>query len=90
MDRYAQPVFIAEAESAAEASRWADALKGQPWVTAVSVDGERIRITVKDIQLARRELLPSAVEHRLVLRRYEETRPSLEDVFMQLTEEVAK
>jgi ABC-2 type transport system ATP-binding protein len=89
MERYAQPVFEAEVADAASASRWADRLKIQPWITAVSVDRDVVRVTVKDIARARKELLASAVAHEVLLRRYEDTRPSLEDVFLQLVDKEA-
>lgn len=85
LERYAQPVFEAEAADAASALRWADSLRVQPWTAAVSVDGVVVRITVKDVSRARRDVLSSAVAQQVELRRYEETRPSLEDIFLQLT-----
>ncbi|MEW6094295.1 MAG: ABC transporter ATP-binding protein [Chloroflexota bacterium] len=85
MERYAKPVFEAEAADAASASRWADRLKVQPWIAAISVDGAAVRVTVTDILRARKEILSSAVAQEVTLRRYEEVRPSLEDVFLQLT-----
>jgi ABC-2 type transport system ATP-binding protein len=86
MDRYAQPVFEAEGEDVAAVKRWADTVRKQDWAAAVSLDGDRLRVTVSDIQRARRELLVSAVAQQIALRRYEEVRPSLEDVFLQLVE----
>jgi ABC-2 type transport system ATP-binding protein len=86
MDRYAQPVFEAEGEDAAAVKRWADTVKRQNWATAVSLDGDRLRVTVSDVKRARRELLASAVAQEIALRRYEELRPSLEDVFLQLVD----
>jgi ABC-2 type transport system ATP-binding protein len=85
MERYAQPVFAAEAAEAASASRWAGRLRVQPWAAAVSVEGEAVRVTVNDLARARQEILSCAVAAGVVLRRFEETRPSLEDVFLQLT-----
>ncbi len=85
MERYAQPVFEVEAADPASAQRWADHLRGQPWVVAVSVEGTAARLTVRDPAAARREILASAVAQGIELRRYEEARPSLEDVFLQLT-----
>jgi ABC-type uncharacterized transport system ATPase subunit len=38
----------------------------------------------RDVKSAKRELLASAVNSGLTLNRYEEVRPSLEDVFLQL------
>jgi ABC-2 type transport system ATP-binding protein len=84
MEQYARPVFEAEAADLASAQRWADRLKVQPWVAAISLEGGLVRITVRDIARARKEILPSAAAQEVTLRRYEEMRPSLEDVFLQL------
>ena len=86
MDRYAQPVFEAEGEDAGVVKRWADMVRRQSWATAISLDGDRLRVTVSDVKRARRELLVSAVAQGVTLRRYEELRPSLEDVFLQLVD----
>jgi ABC-type uncharacterized transport system ATPase subunit len=66
-----------------------DTVRKQDWAAAVSLDGDRLRVTVSDIQRARRELLVSAVAQQIALRRFEEVRPSLEDVFLQLVEKEA-
>ena len=89
LERYAQPVFEAEVESIAMADLWAHELMNQPWIAGIKVIDEKVRITVKDIAFAREELLRSAVKHKVILRRYEETRPSLEDVFIQLVNKEA-
>jgi len=91
MDRYAQPVFEADGEEAAAVQRWADMVKVQLWASSVVVNGSVLRITVTDVTRARKELLASAVAQNVLLRRYEEVRPSLEDIFLQLTDkEVAQ
>ena len=87
LEQYAQPLFLAEAETSSSAARWAESLRGLPWIASVDLQDEKIRITVREIRLARQELLRSAVAHNVTLLRYEETRPSLEDVFMRLVEE---
>jgi ABC-2 type transport system ATP-binding protein len=84
MESYAQPIFEAETADAASAHRWVEKLRAQPWAAAVNLDGEVVRVIIKDLAAARREMLASAVAQEVVLRRYEETRPSLEDVFLQL------
>jgi ABC-2 type transport system ATP-binding protein len=86
MEKYAKPVFACDGEDASAMSRWAASLERQAWVSAVSVAGTAVRITVSDVVRARRELLASAVAQDLILRRYEEARPSLEEVFLQLVE----
>jgi ABC-2 type transport system ATP-binding protein len=82
--RYAVPAFEVEADDHAALSRWAEELRRIPWVTAVSAQNGKLRITVKDVQTAKRDLLTQAVGAGIVLNRYEEIRPSLEDVFLQL------
>jgi ABC-2 type transport system ATP-binding protein len=82
--RYAVPAFEVDCDDHAALSRWGENLQRLDWVTAVVSENGRLRITVKDVQTAKRELLPLAVRAHLVLNRYEEVRPSLEDVFLQL------
>jgi ABC-2 type transport system ATP-binding protein len=89
MDRYAQPIFEADGDDASAVKRWADVVKQQAWASAVSVDGSVLRVTVSNVTRARKELLASAVAQNVVLRRYEEARPSLEDIFLQLTDKEA-
>ena len=91
LERYAVPAFEMEADNHVALARWAEDLRRNSWVTAVTAQNGTLRITVKDVQTAKRSLLTQAVEAGLVLNRYEEIRPSLEDVFLQLvgTESVA-
>ena len=87
MAQYAVPVFEVKCADTAALQRWADGLRQQAWVTAVSVENVTARVVVKDVALAKRELLASAVQANLVLDRYEEIKPSLEDVFLRLVGE---
>jgi ABC-2 type transport system ATP-binding protein len=84
--RYAAPAFELEAENGySEAMQvWARALRKVPWVCSVAVDGTVVRVAVADVDRAKRELLPCALQAGLSLRRYEMMRPSLEDVFLRL------
>lgn len=82
--RYAVPAFEVEADDREALSRWGKQLERLAWVAAVSPQNGTLRITAKDLQKAKRDLLPLAVKAGLVLSRYEEVRPSLEDVFLQL------
>jgi len=84
MARYAQPILEAEGEDAAVMARWAEQIRREPWVSALSLEGTLLRVTVSDLAAARQALLASAVNSRVVLRRYQEARPSLEDIFLQL------
>ena len=91
LDRYAVPAFEVEADDPSALARWAEELRRLPWVTAVTAQSGTLRINVKDVRTAKQNLLGQAVGAGLVLNRYEEIRPSLEDVFLHLvgTESVA-
>ena len=84
--QYAIPAFEVEIESGFEAplNDWVKALRKKNWVQSVSVSGLKVRIIVHEIQVAKQELMPSAVKAGLVVTRYEMLRPSLEDVFLRL------
>lgn len=61
-------------------------LQAQPWVTAVSTHDNTLRIAVNDLPHSKQALLSLVVTHHLTLNRYEWVRPSLEDVFLQLSQ----
>jgi ABC-2 type transport system ATP-binding protein len=84
LEHYAIPAFEVEGDDYAALADWAKRLRSLPWVTAVAPHNGAFRITVRDMQTAKRALLASAVNSGLSLNRYEEVRPSLEDVFLQL------
>ncbi len=56
------------------------------WTISVNLDGEIMRLTVGDEAKAKQEILPFLVENELVLTRYEWERPTLEDVFLSLSD----
>jgi ABC-2 type transport system ATP-binding protein len=66
-------------------ARFQASLQQAGWVANTVIDGERLRIMVQDVPQARQNLLPMIVEHDLGLLRYEWVRPSLEDIFLQLS-----
>jgi ABC-2 type transport system ATP-binding protein len=82
--RYAVPAFEVQSDDHAALSAWGESLRPLQWVTGVSAENSTLRITVRELAAARRELLRLAVEAGLPLNRFEEVRPSLEDVFLQL------
>ena len=84
LEHYAIPAFEVEGDDNAAIARWTEDLRNLPWVISVAPMNAAFRITVRDVQTAKRELLASAVHFGLNLNRYEEVRPSLEDVFLQL------
>ena len=87
--QYGLPAFEVEIESGFEAplDDWVKALRQKNWVQSVSISGLKVRINVHEIQMAKQELLPSAIKAGLVMIRYEMLRPSLEDVFLRLVGE---
>ncbi len=89
LERYAVPAFEVEVGNGLveQLSTWADSLRSFSWVASVSQDRATARFVVNDLEIARRELLASAVAAGLALDRYEMVRPSLEDVFMRLVED---
>jgi ABC-2 type transport system ATP-binding protein len=87
LEQYATPVFEVVCADVDALRQWTESLAGHPWVAGASVDGSTARIVVRDPLVAKRELLRSAVAAGLALDRYEEIRPSLEDVFLQLVGE---
>jgi ABC-2 type transport system ATP-binding protein len=89
IERYAVPVFEIETEngSADQIKAWAEALRQMNWVESVSANGGMARVVVSDVEMAKRELMVSAVQSGLILTRYEMVKPSLEDVFLRLVGE---
>jgi len=86
LNRYVQPVFETDYDDVPALQRWTELLKKQTWVTSINIEGRTARIVVNDIVQARSVLLASALAQNITPRRYEEMRPSLEDVFLQLVE----
>jgi len=87
LDQVATPVFEVEAEDADGLHTWAVSGRTLPWVASIDFNGNTGRILVKDRNLAKRELLPNLLQAGLVVNRYEELKPSLEDVFLHLVGE---
>ncbi len=84
LNRYVQPVFETDYDDVPALQRWTELLKKQTWITSIIIEGRTARIVVNDIVQARNELLASVLAQNITPRRYEEMRPSLEDVFLQL------
>jgi ABC-2 type transport system ATP-binding protein len=65
--------------------RFESALLDCAWVANSQRNGSVLRVMVHDVPLAKRALIPLLAEHHLALNRYEWVRPSLEDIFLQLS-----
>ena len=61
-------------------------LSAEPWVERIDREATVLRLTVRDEQRARRELpqLIAGLGEQLV--RYQQARPTIEDVFVRLVE----
>lgn len=64
---------------------FSDFLSGLPWVANVHRDKNSIRIAVKNVAMAKSDLIPLIAERRLLLNRYEWVRPTLEEIFLQVS-----
>ena len=86
-ERYAAPVFLVEVEASdGQLAALAAGLRQLPWVARVEVGENRLRLSARDLALAKRELPGLVAASGLTLLRYELALPSLEDVFVQLVE----
>ena len=62
-----------------------DDLEKRDWVSRVTVAENTIRILASDVPQAKDELLPIIVKHGIRVNRYEWIRPSLEEIFLQIS-----
>jgi ABC-2 type transport system ATP-binding protein len=87
LDRYALPIYRIEPEAgqAAAIDHLAAALRSADWATDVTMDHGLLRVAVGDPGRASRELLPAIVAAGVTVGAVERVRPTLEDVFLQLT-----
>jgi ABC-2 type transport system ATP-binding protein len=60
-------------------------LKSQPWVNTLQADKSNLRLSVNDMEKAKKSILQMVVENNLYLSRYEWVRPSLEEIFLQVS-----
>jgi ABC-2 type transport system ATP-binding protein len=83
--RYARPIFEIDAvpDEIPQLGALAAKLRALPWVERVSQEGARLRVTVNDVDAARREVLPMLVG--LSVSRFEMLGATLEDIFLALT-----
>jgi ABC-2 type transport system ATP-binding protein len=70
-----------------ELPQFLDRLKLCAWVANIKQEGTILRIMVHNVPVAKLELLPLVAASRLAINRYEWVRPSLEEIFLQLSAE---
>jgi len=86
LEAHARPIFeLVPAPGQGESvTGLATSLRAAPWATGADVAAGTIRVTVSDAAAAAREILPIVVESGVVLVSFEQARPTLEDVFLEL------
>lgn len=84
---YAQNVAVLELDPASLAlsKPLADELERMKWFSAMTIEGNALRLTVNDREKAKEELLGIIAQSGVVLNRYEWVRPTLEDVFLTIS-----
>ncbi len=61
-------------------------LQGRQWVSGITVEGNIIKVLANDVPQGKAELLPFFVEHGMQIDRYEWVRPSLEEIFLEISQ----
>jgi ABC-2 type transport system ATP-binding protein len=84
LSRVSVSIFEIEAQAPAKLKEWMNANQNVSWLTSSDFRDPVCRLVVSDIAKARETLLPSLLGAGLTLTRYEELKPSLEDVFLRL------
>ena len=84
--RYARPLIELEVDNDIES--WVEKLRQMPFIEHIETRNQTLRLQVRKIEVARRELMRLLAEEEVRVRRFEIMRPSLEDVFLQLTNQV--
>jgi ABC-2 type transport system ATP-binding protein len=84
LQRYAAPLIEVEASNGF--GNWPEQMRQMSWVENITLNGKVARLLVTDVNAARSPLLASLAESSLSVRRFEIVHPSLEDVFLRLTE----
>ncbi|MDO9084906.1 MAG: ABC transporter ATP-binding protein [Anaerolineaceae bacterium] len=67
-------------------SQFTTILQNQPWVESVNLEPRQVRIMISDTEVGKQHLLPLVSAAQLPLARLEWVRPSLEEVFLELSE----
>lgn len=60
-------------------------LRAFPWVERVMLEEHSVRVVLRDVDTGKRALLPYVVGQGLLLNRYEWVRPTLEEIFLQVS-----
>jgi ABC-2 type transport system ATP-binding protein len=88
LGRYAPDTALVEFESAAVSlpPTLITQLQSESWVASVQQEEAALRVTVNDLQMGKQQLFPFIAAQGLIVNHYEWLRPTLEDVFLALSE----
>jgi ABC-2 type transport system ATP-binding protein len=86
-ERYSSNVFVLEVDPSGQVllDDFVDLLRSKRWVESLSVAGNKIRGTVRDIHEAKLLLLQEAAQSNLILDRYSWEKPTLEEIFLRIS-----
>ncbi len=87
MQRYAANMAVLELDTAAglPPESFLATLKAQPWVENVTQENFVFRVVARDMDQGKRQLLPLVVQAGLLVARYEWVRPTLEEIFLEVS-----
>ena len=87
LERYAIPALELTTGNGSSAimPEWKTRLESLPGVSGVSMEGYAFHIAAKDVFTAQSQIMQDALQHKLHFEKLEVVKPSLEDIFMQLT-----
>lgn len=87
LERYAIPALEITTSngSAPQMPKWKERLEKIPGVTGVTVEGYTFHLAVKEVRATQKEIMQDALKNNLTFEKLEVVKPSLEDIFMQLT-----
>lgn len=88
LDRYATNVLAVELDRSQMGMMepLANRLQAESWVAHLQVDDNQLRLDVTDTAVARLSLLPLLAEQQVLLNKFEWKRPSLEEIFLRLSD----
>lgn len=61
-------------------------LDKRDWVSSINVESNLIKVLASDVPQGKEELLPILVEYKMQIDRYEWVRPSLEEIFLEISQ----
>ncbi|WP_096436636.1 ABC transporter ATP-binding protein [Alteribacter populi] len=82
--KHQQPAIHVETEQ--DLTEWAKEIAEKQWVSQWSVDTHKLKMTVDEVTIARKEILADPSFHELKPVRFEVVKTTLEDLFMKVTQ----